>query len=165
MNIGIEALSIEHAAEIFTLLEKSRNEVGQFLDWESSIKTIDDEKTAIKFFVEQGKIGILKTFAIKKDNKIIGMIDLDRIQNGTAEVGYWIGTEFVGNGFVSAALKILEKYAKNELKLTKLFIKANSLNHRSVQVAIRNNYSVIKNKISEENKNSKELGFLAQKDI
>ena len=64
------------------------------------------------------------TYAVclKEDDKAIGSIGLfspmqshTELSENEIEVGYWIGVPFWGNGYIPEAVKILQKYAFEDL--------------------------------------------------
>ena len=64
--------------------------------------------------------------SIKPSNKIVGGVGLSNInkEQGTAELGYWIGESYWRQGYVSEAVKELINFGFNKLKLRRLVIPA-----------------------------------------
>ena len=63
-------------------------------------------------------------FAITINDKAIGSISIQKltdIERLSAEVGYWIGEDYWGDGIASSALGGLVNYSFNELKIQRLF--------------------------------------------
>ena len=61
-------------------------------------------------------------FAIRnKDHKIIGAIGLHDRGDDKAELGYWLGTQFWNNGYVTEAAKAVIDFGFNELHLNKIY--------------------------------------------
>lgn len=60
----------------------------------------------------------------------IGYLYLDH-ENKKTEIGYWLGKEYEGKGFITKAAKILINYAFEELGLNKIEIGAASDNIKS----------------------------------
>ena len=76
-------------------------------------------------FIKKGlKKGTNYVFTITKsgEDKLIGQIGLhlDKDHN-KAEIGYWIGEPFWGNGYASEANKAILKFGFEELNLNKIF--------------------------------------------
>ncbi|HML04706.1 MAG TPA: GNAT family N-acetyltransferase [Methanobacterium sp.] len=81
--------------------------------------TVEDGKKWIKFAGLSDAI-----FAITVNDKAIGSIGLNigtDIERISAEVGYWLGEEYWGNGIVSSALKGIVEYGFKELKLERIY--------------------------------------------
>ena len=82
--------------------------------------SIDNSLEIIK-----GVLSADETYAVclKSDNRAIGSIGLippahshTKANESELEIGYWIGVPFWGNGYISEAVKILQKHAFNDLK-------------------------------------------------
>jgi len=60
--------------------------------------------------------------ALKENNKIIGGLGLCKIEkeHDSAEVGYWLGKKYWGNGITTEALELLLDFSFNQLKLHRL---------------------------------------------
>lgn len=90
---------------IHTSIENSRQIIKNVLSAEYTYAiTLKNKDEAI------GCVGLMIGTA---SNFIIGAEE--------AEIGYWIGEEFWGNGYVPEAVKELMKYAFEELKMKKLW--------------------------------------------
>lgn len=78
----------------------------------------------------------------KESKKVVGMIglmDLD-FESKHAEIGYWLGKEHWGKGLASEALKMIVKYAFEDLKLKKVFAKVAARNVSSNKLLERNGF-------------------------
>lgn len=66
----------------------------------------------------------LPLFLFKKDDDVLmGAITLDNIRRGPAQsasLGYWIGQEFSGNGYMSEAVKTIVNYSFSKKKLSRI---------------------------------------------
>ena len=84
-------------------------------------------------------------FAITIHNKAVGGIGLT-IGIGTerisAEVGYWLGEEYWGEGITSSALKGIVEYVFNELKLERIFAVPLEQNIASRRVLEKNSFNL-----------------------
>ena len=81
------------------------------------------EKDAIEFIRLCQKESPKITFAIEKDGVLTGTIgllkktDVDRL---TAEIGYWIGEPFWGQGIATEAVKLITQYGFDKLGLVRI---------------------------------------------
>jgi ribosomal-protein-alanine N-acetyltransferase len=75
------------------------------------------------------------TIVTKKENEIIGTITL-RIDknNNKGELGYWIGRDYLGNGFATEAVNRMIEFGFNQLDLNKVWASAMSRNKASTIV-------------------------------
>ena len=59
---------------------------------------------------------------LKADNRLIGGIGLHPDpQHNRAELGYWIGVPFWGNGYATEAARAVMKYGFEKLQLNRIF--------------------------------------------
>ena len=125
-------------------IQESEAELHQFLSWVTAslkepeqnmrvaIENFDAHENELRFHILQ-----------KNTNFFIGTIAL--IVRDTDipfyEVGYWIRTSQVGNGYAIEALAMLEAYAFKELGVKRLEIRTAVDNMKSRAVAERSGYS------------------------
>jgi ribosomal-protein-alanine N-acetyltransferase len=70
-------------------------------------------------------------------SRFAGEINLSGLQRGpfqNAYVGYWIGEEFAGAGYVPEALVVLARFAFDELRLHRIQVAIIPRNHNSRRV-------------------------------
>ena len=69
---------------------------------------------------DKGK-GVAYAITSKDDGKLMGAISLMSISKGhQAEMGYWVGVPFWGNGYCTEAGKVLLEYGFTELGLNRI---------------------------------------------
>jgi RimJ/RimL family protein N-acetyltransferase len=73
-------------------------------------------------------------FAILREEEFVGSCSLLGVSDGQAEVGYWIGHPFWGNGYATEAGLQLTAFAFGEAKLERLIGKCLVRNHGSFRV-------------------------------
>lgn len=88
----------------------------------------------------------------KSVRKVIGAIDLKFgtdanicLEEGDAEIGYWIGREFWGNGYVPEAAMTLIDYGFRELDLNNIWCLCKADNHNSRRVQDKCGFSYVRN--------------------
>jgi RimJ/RimL family protein N-acetyltransferase len=77
------------------------------------------------------------TFGIEKEEEICGVIALvpqSDVYRHSAEVGYWIGEPYWGQGIATAALRLMLNHAFQELELKRLFAGVFDFNQASCRV-------------------------------
>ncbi len=82
-------------------------------------------------------------FAIDVSGDAVGGISLvlhDDIERCSAEIGYWLGESFWGQGIMTAALKTLTEYGFKEFNLTRIYALPFSRNAFSVKVLEKAGY-------------------------
>jgi ribosomal-protein-serine acetyltransferase len=140
-RIRLVQLDIKMTDEIFQLVERSRERLHDFMDWEEKTKRPADVLKFIKGELKKLKKGTLFPFAIKLDRKIIGLIGTHDIdwKHAKSEVGYWLATEFNGHGYMTEAVKVLET-AMFERGFNRIAILCDTENKRSAAVPKRLGY-------------------------
>lgn len=80
-------------------------------------------------------------FAIDIGGEVAGGIGLRKIKAGhMAEMGYWMGEKYRGQGIMTSVLKEITKYGFNVLKLRRMEIGIFPFNKASIRVAEKNGY-------------------------
>jgi len=79
---------------------------------------------------------------VTEDGAIAGRVNLIRIADGEAELGYRIGQEFAGRGLATEAVRQVCELAGAEYGLTRLRARATDDNAASIAVLLRNGFVV-----------------------
>lgn len=125
------------AKPLFKLVDDSRQQLEPWLPWVSNMKSFKDEEeflfSAMKHF---GTGYSLNTVIIFK-NQAAGMISFNkfRAMDQSTEIGYWLGTKFVGNGIMHRAVSGMCDIGFSDYKVHKIEIRAAVENQRSNHVA------------------------------
>ena len=110
----------------------------------SSNLTLEATERYIESKITEFEIKSGFTFAIKENETqtIMGLVIFKKVdwQTKQAEIAYCIGKEYERKGWVTKAVKIVIKYAFNELNLKTLQIIAHKTNLASVKVADNNGF-------------------------
>jgi RimJ/RimL family protein N-acetyltransferase len=90
-----------------------------------------------------------------ESNSLVGIIGLKNIhiENKKANLGYWIGESFWGNGIATESVKLIINYAFSVLRLEEVCAYVYSQNKPSIRVLEKNGMT----RISEINEYSKKL--------
>ncbi len=97
-------------------------------------------------------------FGIEVDSVIVGVIGLvlqNDVYRLSAELGYWLGEEYWGNGIMSWSVKEMVKLGFNEHNLLRIYSTAMEYNNRSQRVLEKSGFvleavlkkAIIKNNI------------------
>ncbi len=125
------------AEPLFKLIDESRKELEPWLPWVSNTKSVEDEeKTLIKIMEHFGTGYSLNTIILFQ-NQPAGSISFNKFQakNQSTEMGYWLGTKFVGNGIMHRAVSGMCEIGFDDYKLHKIDLIAVVENQRSNNVA------------------------------
>lgn len=123
-NLYIRLLTARDAESLFTLTIDSKDYLKKWLPW---LDTIQEENDSLNFIKNQllafeEQTGI--TFGIFANDNLVGVISYNTIDhaNKTGEIGYWIGKNYQGNGYITKATKALIDYGFDKLQLNRIVI-------------------------------------------
>ena len=89
-------------------------------------------------FIDLAATGALrKVFGIYKDDTFVGCCSLipgQDVYRINAEIGYWIGEPYWGKGYATEAVRLLIKFAFEELDLLRIYAKIYEYNIGSMKV-------------------------------
>lgn len=129
--------------EMLKAIDNSREFLRKYLFWVDKNKTMEDIVEATDFFAKSWDDGSEPTYVItdKKTGKLIGSLGCHAIdkENYSAAIGYWLSKDQTGKGYMSDAVKVLEKeiFAQGIMRIE---IRCDKENRASANVAIRNAY-------------------------
>tara|TARA_Y100000310_G_scaffold251715_1_gene258322 strand:+ start:38748 stop:39269 length:522 start_codon:yes stop_codon:yes gene_type:complete len=72
--------------------------------------------------------------AIEVKGDVVGGIGFIKIEKHKAEIGYWIGKRLWNKGIMTRAVKLMTKFAFNNLKLRRIYATINPRNKGSARV-------------------------------
>jgi len=134
------------AGACFAQIDADRKHLGEFLTWVDRTKTVAD---SLKYLTDMAaKWNAFEVFDYGMFTRgptgslqWLGNIGAHHIDwdNGSAELGYWIGSAFVGSGYVTEAVGILERELFR-LGFWRVRIRCVPENARSAAVAKRSGY-------------------------
>ena len=132
-DIQLRILEPEYSDEIFSLVDKNRSYLREWLPWVDGTKSAEDVsdfiRSALKQFSEHNGFHA----AIFYKGKIAGCIGLHGIDwsNRKTSIGYWLASEYQGNGIMTRSCKAIVNYVLHDLGLNRVEIRAAEFNTRS----------------------------------
>ena len=132
------------AKEIFEKVDLSRKTLREWLSWVDGTKRPEDRYAWLVNGVqknwEMGK-GYAYLIRDKKTLSLLGVIDLMDYseKHKSAEIGYWLSDDAVGRGYMTEAVKVLERAAFKK-GLNRIVIRTDTQNARSDNVPKRCGY-------------------------
>ena len=138
-NVVLRLVDPSDASSLYEQIEKTRDQLAKFMPWGESTQSIEDERNFLIYCQSRMQEKKLWNASIWIDNKPVGMIDLHNIDldNQRAEIGYWLGKDYQGNGVMTDSLKRVLQVGFEELKLHKIKLIAEIINEASNDVAKR----------------------------
>lgn len=134
--------TLKTASDIFKAIDANRRHLEPWFPW---VKTEVNVEAALKYLFDidaKFKIGEKVDYGIYLGNQYIGNIGIFNIskKNKSAEIGYWLSKEFARQGYITEAVKIVEKEYFFNVKLNRIQIKCDERNIPSAGVAKKCGY-------------------------
>jgi ribosomal-protein-serine acetyltransferase len=138
-HVYLQLLEERHGAEVFSLIDRERDYLREWLPWVDATETLDDTLSFIKSSLEQ--FASQKGFAcgIWRERTFCGVIGTARLDilNRKGEIGYWLGRSFQGQGYMTAAARVVVTHMFDEMELNRVEIQCAVGNDKSCSVAQR----------------------------
>lgn len=136
-NVKLRLVDPDDAASLYEQIEKTRSQLAKFMPWGESTQSVEDERDFLEYCQSRMQEKKLWNASILIDNKPVGMIDLHNIDldNMHAEIGYWLGKDYQGNGVMTDSLKKVLQVGFEQLNLHKIKLMAEVNNTASNNVA------------------------------
>lgn len=141
-RITLKKHSLDLAQTMFDYVDADRERLGQFLPWVPFIQSVKDEEDYIKQTHSEWIDGTLFDYGIYNEEDIyIGNIGVHTLafSHDRAEIGYWILGKFEGQGYVTEAVQVIERYLFQE-GFQRVQIRCSDLNNKSANVPKRCDY-------------------------
>lgn len=125
-------------------VRESIDELRPWLPWAKEIPSVEESETHIRKgytrFLNREDLWLL--LFLKGTNICVGGSGLHRIDWTVPkfEIGYWLRTSYVGQGYMTEAVQGITEFAFHVLKAKRVEIRCDVLNERSASVAQRLNF-------------------------
>ncbi|MDP2861014.1 MAG: GNAT family protein [bacterium] len=138
-DIELRCWKPKWAKELFALTDKNRKLLKPWLPWVPGVKEIKDSKKFILKCRKDYKKGDSLELGIWYKGKLVGCAGLHHIDKTSRNttVGYWLSSDYHGQGIVTRSVRTLLSYAFGELNLNRVEIVAGTTNAKSYAVAER----------------------------
>src|SRR5690349_14355211 len=106
-NTHLQLVNKDHTEEFFSLIDRSRPYLREWLAWLDITKTPADLEKFLDRSHREFEQKESYAMWIWHQRKIVGIIhvrEIDRV-NRKAMIGYWVGQEYRGRGFAKAATR------------------------------------------------------------
>ncbi|WP_423189050.1 GNAT family N-acetyltransferase [Alkalibacterium sp. f15] len=138
-EISLKLKENQDSPEIFALIDQSRKHLKQWMTWVDQVQSVEDiDEVTYKHlleFTEQKAVH----FVIQYNGEVAGSVNINDIDWSikSAEIGYWLGSEYTGKGIMFRTVKSLLDYAFEKLGLHKIEIWAAEGNSKSRSIPER----------------------------
>jgi ribosomal-protein-serine acetyltransferase len=130
----LRLLQREDAENLFSLVNRNREFLGQFLAWPSKTLSVQDSKDFIEATLEAAL-----TFGVFYQEALAGIASYHPIDKANKRValGYWLGEDFQGKGLMTKAVGFLVSNGFRSLGLNRIEIFCATLNKPSQAIPER----------------------------
>lgn len=146
-GISLRRVLPEHSQAMFALIDRNREHLSQFGDV-TAVKypTLDEvQKRNLSQTPDEYRYGIWD-----KDI-LVGFVKMTKITDTKMEVGYWLGAEFQGKGYMTKAVVALTRFATDNLGSGTILAKVVKANKASIKVLERAGYCLVREDPDEPN--------------
>ncbi|HSW97901.1 MAG TPA: GNAT family protein [Candidatus Saccharimonadales bacterium] len=132
-DIELKTFTLDLANQLFHLIDKNRDQVGEWLIWVDKTISVEDVEKLIHEWNVRKEKGEGMNFGIWYKAKLIGYISYAYIdkENRKAGLAYWLDSDYQGKGIITKACKALIEYGFNELNLHRIEISCAEGNSKS----------------------------------
>ena len=134
--------TIKTAKVMFSVIDANRQHLSPWFSWTNETKKAEDTMKYLFEKEEKTKKGKMIEYGLYVDGQYIGNIalfDIDK-KNKSAEIGYWLSSSHARKGYMTEAVKLLEKEGFENLGLNRIRIKCDERNKASAGVAKKCGY-------------------------
>jgi ribosomal-protein-serine acetyltransferase len=141
-RLVLEKHSSSLAPEMFAMIDANREHL-KHMPWTRLTNSVEDSKNWINATHNEWDNLALFDYGIYVDGKYVGSCGVHSInwEFKHCELGYWIGKDFEGKGYISEAVKALENECF-KAGFHRVEIRCASLNEASARVALKNHYKL-----------------------
>ncbi len=132
-NTYLKLLDLNDVDELFTLTDRSRETLREWLPFVDDVRTVEDTEKFVRNAMHQYANNNGIQAGIYYEGKLAGVIGYHQVnwQHRWTSIGYWLGNDFVGKGLVTNSMKAFIDYAFSYLKLNRIEVRVAVGNIRS----------------------------------
>ncbi|PRX42673.1 ribosomal-protein-serine acetyltransferase [Planifilum fimeticola] len=137
--IHLRLLEMSHAPALFRLVASNRDHLRPWLPWVDRMRVENDAENYILRSLGRYSTGTEAHFGIWFHGMLAGSITVERIDawNRVAEIGYWLGREFVGRGIMRRSTAALIDYLIDRRAINRIEIRCTTANVSSQSIPLR----------------------------
>ena len=138
-EVELRLLEERHVPAIFSLIEQDRDYLREWLPWVDRTVSAEDTLAFVHRSLEQFASNQGFNAGIWNQSRLCGVIGFHKVDwlNRRAEIGYWLGKMFQGQGLMTDACRAMIRHAFLEWDLNRLEIRCASGNVGSCAIAKR----------------------------
>ena len=140
-DVQLRELTVAQARELFALIQRNRAHLTQYGDYEdlaaASLSEIE------QYFLDPPDANI--RMGIWRRDELMGRVDLNPVAPEVFVLGYWLGSAYTGNGYMTEACRALIDHARSTLGAREFWAGVRHTNPKSQAVVERLGFSVYEN--------------------
>jgi RimJ/RimL family protein N-acetyltransferase len=140
-SLLLRPLKLTDSQAVFEAVRESIREISPWMPWCPEDYAFDDSEKWIEIRPKAWSDGTEYDFAIinQRNDTLLGACGLNKIDNDNriANLGYWVRSSKTGKGIASSAVRLLARFAFEELKLNRVEITPAIGNKASQRVAMK----------------------------
>lgn len=135
----LRLLELSHAPALFQLVASNRDHLRPWLPWVDRMRVEADAETYILRSLGRYCAGSEAHFGIWHREVLAGSITVERIDawNRVAELGYWLGKEFVGQGIMCRSTAALIGFLIDHRSINRIEVRCTPANVSSQSIPLR----------------------------
>ncbi|QQS61510.1 MAG: GNAT family N-acetyltransferase [Candidatus Moraniibacteriota bacterium] len=134
--------TLEMAETIFKVVDENRKHLEPWFSWTALTLKVEDSLKYLFDKEEETKKGKKVEYGLFVNNEHIGNISIFDMneKEKSGEIGYWLSSSHTRNGYMTEAVKILEKEVFEKMELNRIQIRCDEKNEASSGVAKKCGY-------------------------
>lgn len=138
-NLSLRLRHEDDAEQVFVLTDKNREYLQPWFPWVTTTLSPEDSKKFIADCQEKFQNKKAVDLGVMCNGNYIGSMGFHtvKLDNGWAEIGYWIDKDFQGKGIMTECVKAIINYGFDDLNLHRIQIRCDSNNGRSKAIPER----------------------------
>jgi ribosomal-protein-serine acetyltransferase len=135
-DVTLRNLRMEDVLDLFDLVDRSREYLGEWLPWVKNTVDIDSELSFIRNSIQRMEFGIGIDMGIWFREQLVGVIGFNNIDlnNMKGTIGYFLGERYQGKGTMLSSCRSLVNYGFHKLNLHKIVIRCAADNIKSRRI-------------------------------
>ncbi|MGJ7919390.1 GNAT family N-acetyltransferase [Neobacillus sp. LXY-4] len=132
-EIELQLFQIQHAEELFYLVDQNRDHLKMWLPWVNNMTSPIQYHTIIPMWLKQFAENDGFNAGIRYKGALVGSIGFHQMDwhNSQTSLGYYLARNAQGHGIMTRSVHALINYAFYELGLNRIEIRCGQKNHKS----------------------------------
>lgn len=137
--LELRLLDLSHRDDLFTLVDRNRNYLREWLPWVDATRSPADLESFLKSAINQRESNRGPQYAVFYEAVMCGLCGFHPfdLNNKVASIGYWLSEEYSGKGIITLSVKALLEVGFREHGLNRIEIACATQNTRSSAIAER----------------------------